>query len=439
MKKTNFSIRFYLGDHDAKKVTTIYLYIRFYKDGESERSTYKFRTPYKVFPKDWNKTDDCLKSSAAGQTKINAALQNIKSGVMILWADANIEKMDLTIVDLNQKIKSILDKFKTETTEIKIKDSSSEFQKAFEAYKKYLHNTKRRTTSTINKYNNTKRLLDFYSYHTGKVISFETLDFNFYSDFVTYLYDNEHDVPQSMDKRQRGKIKMKTNSVYKIIKTLKGFLKHSQIHGVTKEMHYQQFTVISEDVEKIALTKNDLELLKNVDLSEYPKLDATRDFFLFTCYTGQRYNDVASIQWDDIKGKDWQNADKKTSDKRLVKLLPEALMILNKYKKSMLPIPRISNPELNKDIKIVARMAGLTEKIKITEIIRGEKVSNISAKCDLITSHTARRTFITLAAKNGMRQEIGMKMTGHKDSRTYQKYNKISPEMIEEELYKAFA
>ncbi len=433
MTTSQSSVRLFLGDPNALRSTTIYLYFRYYKfiGGDAKRCTIKLPTSYTVHPKDWNKKDDVIKPGRPGELKTNAALFKIKSDIKNLWADLSSGGHNIADEKLNAAIADIV-------KGIKVKDTKSDFNAAFDSYMDYLRNTERRTASTINKYYNVKRLLEFFSFHTGASLSFESIDLKFYGDFQAYLFDDEHDVPAGLDKLQRGKIKMKRNSVGKVLKVLKSFLKHSHLHGLTDQAHYMKFKSFSEEVEKIALSFEDLQMIREADLGDSVVLQETRDVFLFACLTGQRYNDYASLRWDDIDGIYWKNTDRKTGDKRTIVLLPEAIEILNKYRKCMLPLPIKSNPQTNVLIKELAEKAGLKQPVKITEIVDGKKKSIIHKKYELITFHTFRRTFITLSEKLGLRREIAKSITGHKDDRTYQKYNKITPEDVAEELYRTF-
>ena len=51
-----------------------------------------------------------------------------------------------------------------------------------------------------------------------------------------------------------------------------------------------------------------------------------------------------------------------------------------------------------------------------------EKLEIMIPKYELISSHTARRTYITISLKLGVPPEMIMKITGHKDRVSFQKY-----------------
>lgn len=69
----------------------------------------------------------------------------------------------------------------------------------------------------------------------------------------------------------------------------------------------------------------------------YKRQDYNRDMFLFSCFTGICYADMASLTYDrieqDAQGEWWISGNRqKTETRYVVKLLPYALFILNKYR-----------------------------------------------------------------------------------------------------------
>ena len=60
------------------------------------------------------------------------------------------------------------------------------------------------------------------------------------------------------------------------------------------------------------------------------------------------------------------------------------------------------------------------------------------SKYDFISTHTARRTFVTLSLEKGMRPETVMEITGHKDYKTMKKYLKITSKVKTDEMNKVW-
>ncbi len=99
-------------------------------------------------------------------------------------------------------------------------------------------------------------------------------------------------------------------------------------------------------------------------------------------------------------------------------------------------LPRISSQKFNSYIQTVGKMAKIEDKIKET-IYRGSKKEIIyRPKYTMISSHTARRAFITLSAERGMPDHIIMKITGIKDPKTLIKYKKTSQQTVTDFAHK---
>ena len=146
-----------------------------------------------------------------------------------------------------------------------------------------------------------------------------------------------------------------------------------------------------------------------------------RDIFLFSCYTGLAYADVASLTTDSIirgvDGKLWINSSRKKTGVRItVPLLHQSQLILDKYvpdeKNRLLPV--ISNQKLNAYLKEIADICKITKKL---------------------TFHLARHTFATtVTLSNGVPIETVSKMLGHTNLKTTQIYAKVVDTKISHDM-----
>ena len=68
----------------------------------------------------------------------------------------------------------------------------------------------------------------------------------------------------------------------------------------------------------------------------------------------------------------------------------------------------------------------------------GERIEDIVPKFEVLTSHVARKTFITNALEKGMKAEVVMEISGHKDYKIFKRYVKIANEHKKKEMLKAF-
>ena len=91
-------------------------------------------------------------------------------------------------------------------------------------------------------------------------------------------------------------------------------------------------------------------------------------------------------------------------------------------------IPETSNPDFNKYIKEVGKIAGLNQPIKHSYRKGSREIVETKPKYEWITSHTCRRSFCTNEFLAGTPVELIMKISGHKSLKDFYKYIKIAPE-----------
>lgn len=171
-----------------------------------------------------------------------------------------------------------------------------------------------------------------------------------------------------------------------------------------------------------ALSREDFEKIRDLEIpASRVTHNIARDLFLFACYTGVPYADAVSITDDNIYTDDngalWlKYLRKKNEHLGRVKLLPEAIALIEKYhsneRKELFPM--IHHPNLRRHMK------GLRELARI--------------KTDLVY-HMGRHTFgslITLEA--GVPIETISKMLGHTNLTTTQLYAKVTPKKLFDDM-----
>ena len=163
------------------------------------------------------------------------------------------------------------------------------------------------------------------------------------------------------------------------------------------------------------LSTDDMNKIKTVDLTEYPKLDKIRDLLLFQCGTGVAYADLmlfdpSKIEY--INGVNTYTSNRqKTGIEFTCVVLNDAMNVLNKYDGQL---PLISNQKYNKYLKELQKVA------KVNQII---------------TTHLCRKSYLHNMLNAGIRVETVAKMAGHNNiSTTLKHYAKITKETITNEL-----
>lgn len=105
-------------------------------------------------------------------------------------------------------------------------------------------------------------------------------------------------------------------------------------------------------------------------------------------------------------------------------MLPDAYAIFKQYadKDGSAVFPDIPQQVVNRYIKRIGRDAGLTEKVPI-DIYRGNDRQTIyKEKCDTMTTHLGRHTFISVAASRGLPMHLVANIAGQNPRTTMRYY-----------------
>ena len=179
--------------------------------------------------------------------------------------------------------------------------------------------------------------------------------------------------------------------------------------------------------------------LYNYDF-ELEKHARVRDFYCFGCFTGLRFSDLKNLRPSNISENEIKlNIQKtKTIDHR-IPLNEYAKAILKKYEDTIWePLPVISSQKFNKFIKECCQIVKIDTPTSITRYIGTRRLDKTVPKYDLITSHTARKTFVTNSLMLGMKEMVVRNITGHKKEETFRRYVKIAESLKQEEMSKAW-
>jgi integrase len=143
----------------------------------------------------------------------------------------------------------------------------------------------------------------------------------------------------------------------------------------------------------IALTEAELQSLEAVDVSFSKEMQSAKDMFLLGCYTGLRVSDLKRIV-NHVEGSFINMTLQKNRKKVSIPILPRTRAILDKYKNQA---PKISEQQVNESIKLVCDKAGINKPTNFKSKKKGLLIEKVYQKHELITTHVAGKTFITLA------------------------------------------
>jgi integrase len=139
-----------------------------------------------------------------------------------------------------------------------------------------------------------------------------------------------------------------------------------------------------------------------------------------------RFSDLSRLKKDNINSDNTISiTTQKTVKKVVVPITPRVRNIFEKYDYKL---PRvISNQKFNQFLKEIARYAEIKEPVIITKTVKGMLVTRTVSKWELVTSHTARRSFATNAFLNDVPALAIMQITGHRTESAFMKYIRMSP------------
>lgn len=261
----------------------------------------------------------------------------------------------------------------------------------------------------INHYRKTRTHLILFLTKKGWLnIKLSELDSNFIMDFEHHLLTTPN--------LQNGYKPMNENTSGTYLKKIKCVVNNAIKRRILLSNPFLGFQMKkSKKTNRTYLNIEEIEAIRNCDFRNDERLDKARDFFLFSVYSGLRHSDAYNLKEENIRidkaGVKWINLVQiKTSDPLEVPMLKETVFIYNKYeqyrRESGYVLPRFINQSINRDLKIIAKLAGITKRI---------------------SHHVARHTFATtILLERGTELKTTSKFLGHTSVKSTEVYGKIS-------------
>ena len=171
-----------------------------------------------------------------------------------------------------------------------------------------------------------------------------------------------------------------------------------------------------------ALDRRSLDKLMNTHFGELEEeMEAARDLFVFACHTGAAYCDLMGLSKTHLVRDDEENLWMKFNRKKTgvlcrIKLLPEAIRIIEKYRGEERErlLPQMKYATYQSYLKALRLRVGIAFPF---------------------TTHTARHTFATLIIlEQGVPIETVSKMLGHSNVSMTERYAKVTPQKLFEEF-----
>lgn len=198
---------------------------------------------------------------------------------------------------------------------------------------------------------------------------------------------------------------IKQSTAHDIHKNIKVYVREAKRFGLLKENPYEYYVVKrGNTLTRKYLTESEVQRIMLANVTD-ASVSRVRDCFLFCCYTGLAYSDLAKFDWGTVweenGGHVIHDTRTKTGTNYNITILPPALDILKKYN---FKLPVMTNQQYNMRLKVLALYAGINKKL---------------------TSHMARHSFATWALSSGVPIPVVSKMLGHRNISTTEIYAKV--------------
>lgn len=268
--KSTFKVLFYLKKGSEKKNGEVMIMARITIDGK----LCQFSTKQSILPDSWNIVAGKAKGKDAG--KINALLDDIKASLNNIYHEqqrrdnyVTAEKVKNEFLGHSEKHETILTLFKKHNDDVKQLVGIS------------------KTIATYRKYEVTRRHLAEFIQSKYNVSDFAINEITpmFITDFELYL---------------RTTCKCGFNTTAKFMQFFKRIILIARNNGILIGDPFASYKIRLEKVDRGYLSEDEIKIiLKKKMVSE--RLEQVRDVFIFSCFSGLAYVDVANLKQDNIR------------------------------------------------------------------------------------------------------------------------------------------
>lgn len=409
----NFNLR----QPKANKPTNIYLVVYL------NNKQVKLSTGVKVYPEHWNIRKQ--------QAYVNARLSELDNNNNTIANDRLSELKDMFLefkhylcehpTDIENSITILRTRIykNTMTTEIKKKSATTVMKEIIDA-KQAASSTKEQQKLNVGKF-------ERYLKENNISDTWESMNLNTFEGYQKYLVDNG-----------RGSVTIRNIIQNTLFPLLKKVSKRMDIPFMWHNSNLESFESVKDESnkelasnKKVTLTEEQLKQLYDHPITgterQIKKNTEIRDLFVLQCLVGQRVGDMQKFFNGDNERDEEEDTisiiQQKTKARAIIPLTPLAKEIISKYQNTELKYYKPSNSNLNAELRIIAEEAGLNTPITF-EDKDGKQVKPLF---ELVHTHTARHTFITIMCRRDIPKETIIIATGHEDTKMIDKvYSHLS-------------
>ncbi|MBX3101771.1 MAG: site-specific integrase [Bacteroidetes bacterium] len=390
------SINFYLYPYVNKKNEQLVILVYQHKGAKLNHST-----NIKIQAKAWDTGKQRVKPQYPNAADYNAYLASLREQVTRAMLELKIQGLEPVVPRMRERL------FPKENKDLTLLQGLFKFIEAH------------RTTHShefVQKYQTMQADLERYEQVNRVTLHYSQMDSGFFERYTQFLITEK---------------KNTNNTVAKKLSFLKTFLGWSVRHKLHHNRDFEEAKTLSPKRSiHIALTESELQHLARLNLKKDERLERVRDVFCFGCYTGLRYSDIENLKPENIVDLPGENGHKskglriniiKTHEHLTIPLAAPALSLLEKYGYQL---PVMSNQKTNVYLKELGKVARLDSPVQRVTFRGSERIETRQSKYELVTTHTARRTFATLSAARGMNLVVLQRILGHANIKQTMEYIK---------------
>ena len=213
------------------------------------------------------------------------------------------------------------------------------------------------------------------------------------------------------------------STINNIVSKIKYLLKKANRRGYVVNWDFEDFNIEEEETDAVALTIKEIKKIYALEKLS-PSQIIIRDYFVLGCLTGLRFSDFTRLRPEHFIGNFIKIRSKKT--KKLTETPIHVIVrdIGERYDYDLPPAPCIQY--FNRVVKTLARKSGITQEVPYDRQKGLRRESKVYRKCDMVSSHTGRRSMATNMFLAGFPIFRIMLITGHSTEKSFFRYIRIS-------------
>ena len=228
---------------------------------------------------------------------------------------------------------------------------------------------------------------------------------------------------------------LRASTINTMCQQLRSILNWAVKYNAPVSPTYADFSVPKARNQEVALTADEVSRIAYFDIDRFyadkrkdfrDTMRRVRDHFVLSCNLFQRYSDMTRISPECFERNVFRIVQQKTGNVAVVNIDKYAIdakttyRILEEYGYEAPYKSEISN--YNHKLHLLMKDVGLDDLVRIEERRNGRMVVENVPKWKLISSHTARRTAITVNVLRGHNIHGVKKCSGHSDLRIFDNY-----------------